>query len=1695
MDNNNFNAKLISAIVPIYGTEAYVGKCLYSILAQTYSNIEILAVNDGSIDNSKYVILDAASDDCIQKKFLKSEKEIENIEFNLNSSSDEFETTPKTIEIFYKDHDITRLHFYLCIETEKFSSNYFRRIYDLAQELLYNNSFYTITSDYLIDDFGNVSRIKIEHNINIFDTVVIQVQDKSYCISSSLSRIRYIEHFENQGLFQARLTGYEYALGEFITSIDSDDYLGIDYLRLLYKREIDTDADVVIGEMVRENIKTKFKGKRTHSMYAIRGLNLYDESITDNLFDCEGELSPLWFVWGKLYKKSLWDKCYSDLMQVQGHHIMLEDMLYGTVFSINAHHYVYCDADTYFYVVNETASTANNGTPEKLYKNLNDVFYAFNFIEEYLKTNGVYEKYESKFNKFKKKWSRTWYQIENNYLLADEERDSIMTKLEALAPDGELEMPTNRDIFFYRTCTPWDSRIESLKSKIKKKDVISFDIFDTLVVRPFFKPLDMFVLLDNKFKELCPDCGILFSDMRVAAEKQARNNLIVSASQFEDITIDEIYTELQVIFGISSEQSMIMLDEELRLEKEMCQPRQKIKELYDLALWLGKRVVFVSDMYLPLNTIIDILENCGYRYDNNLYLSSDYRLSKTTGHLYEKMLDMEEVEASSCLHIGDNWASDGEAAQKLGIEPWRTPKTIDLLLNNVADINKTKVRAEFGELLYRNLTGSFIRYSQALDYFGIRCMLAIIANKIFDNPYSDWEPHTDFNRNPYNIGYMALGMHEYGIVHWLIGKVPKNHKIFFVARDGYLAMKVYAVIKKFFVNIPDADYFYMSRKSFLPLSISNESDWWTMKENINYKGKTPQQLLAYYSPILPDYGENTYITYLRRQGLLYDMPLENEEQYRLFVKTIQTEFHDQNLIDSYRSKMKKHLTKIFSPGDVMFDIGYSGRAQAILSKLLGFGIDAYYIHTLSEKSNIFEKNNNFHVHTFFDYSPALTGKIRELIQSEPIPSCVGYEIDNNSLIPVFEEKEWAFHERYVINQMHKGAIDFVSDFLNIFCKYTDRMYFRNSDISFIHEKFILMPKKPDMEIFELFHFEDDLFFNKDYEEKWLTDIWSGDLKWNHLPSYEFKRNTSSNPTPRKPVATVTAEKQKSEAKTNSGYKYVPYSLEPDPPKGLIKKIKYFKNNDHIILKKYMHSKGKNTEIIFNRTYNTALKLKHALKRQNRVGNSLLDYTLNKNGNILYNATSAYGLLCCIVHKLTFHPQEKADLMLSSWRKDKYDSVVKTDFFNKIFLWSDMKYRDTSYAMDHIMKNANDLEKLEQEYRFFGIYEKLIPVKINEYKEIIIAGNSMPFGDFLERNEVAYSIIEDGAGLYSDYSLLQHSIDETYPLIEQYMIKKYKNLQGGDHCQKIYINYSAQKRSYDNSKTADFRPVALIDSLNSNQRRKIFNIYGVTESQTENTKRTCLFLTYPLAQREKFTLYEEKMCYTLLADIFGNDCEEIHIKAHPDDRTDFSNIEGLTIINRNVLSELLWYETKTQYVKAFATVSTSMNNLLCIDQGTSFDATFCKEYKNLLRYYVISKVIGEDYKSNQECRVAGVEIYHDMMKTLLEESQGHFNYMNDEETDDTYHYLVAMNEKQINNEGLYTKIVLLDAPKNTENYRHILIRKKKVKNYDFINLVTEDFYISNNFEIVFPLLLDMEITGIKLQVCEDYLIKRDIDSEN
>lgn len=64
---------LISVILPVYNGENYLDKAIESILKQTYTNFELIIINDGSFDNTENIIL-SYNDKRI--RYIKNEKNL-----------------------------------------------------------------------------------------------------------------------------------------------------------------------------------------------------------------------------------------------------------------------------------------------------------------------------------------------------------------------------------------------------------------------------------------------------------------------------------------------------------------------------------------------------------------------------------------------------------------------------------------------------------------------------------------------------------------------------------------------------------------------------------------------------------------------------------------------------------------------------------------------------------------------------------------------------------------------------------------------------------------------------------------------------------------------------------------------------------------------------------------------------------------------------------------------------------------------------------------------------------------------------------------------------------------------------------------------------------------------------------------------------------------------------------------------------------------------------------------------------------------------------------------------------------------------------------------------------------------------------------------------------------------------------------
>lgn len=62
---------LISVIIPVYNVEKYIRECLDSIVNQTYKNLQIILVDDGSSDNSSKICDDSQRKTVVLQWFIK----------------------------------------------------------------------------------------------------------------------------------------------------------------------------------------------------------------------------------------------------------------------------------------------------------------------------------------------------------------------------------------------------------------------------------------------------------------------------------------------------------------------------------------------------------------------------------------------------------------------------------------------------------------------------------------------------------------------------------------------------------------------------------------------------------------------------------------------------------------------------------------------------------------------------------------------------------------------------------------------------------------------------------------------------------------------------------------------------------------------------------------------------------------------------------------------------------------------------------------------------------------------------------------------------------------------------------------------------------------------------------------------------------------------------------------------------------------------------------------------------------------------------------------------------------------------------------------------------------------------------------------------------------------------------------------
>jgi FMN phosphatase YigB (HAD superfamily) len=183
----------------------------------------------------------------------------------------------------------------------------------------------------------------------------------------------------------------------------------------------------------------------------------------------------------------------------------------------------------------------------------------------------------------------------------------------------------------------------------------SFDVFDTVVTRAVPRPSDVFLIMGET---LGPRYG-MSADRFAAARRSAEAALRQSLARGADLTLQAIYDEVVRQTPIPQADVLHLMNLETETELEFARPWEPGVALLDA--WRGRArfVGFLSDMYLPADSVRRILERVGsWKPGDRVYTSGDEQATKASGTLFALVGERHGVDPRAWVHFGDNPVSD-----------------------------------------------------------------------------------------------------------------------------------------------------------------------------------------------------------------------------------------------------------------------------------------------------------------------------------------------------------------------------------------------------------------------------------------------------------------------------------------------------------------------------------------------------------------------------------------------------------------------------------------------------------------------------------------------------------------------------------------------------------------------------------------------------------------------------------------------------------------------------------------------------------------------------------------------------------------------------------------------------------------------------------------------------------------------------
>jgi len=329
----------------------------------------------------------------------------------------------------------------------------------------------------------------------------------------------------------------------------------------------------------------------------------------------------------------------------------------------------------------------------------------------------------------------------------------------------------------------------AIAERLGDYETISFDIFDTAILRLTQRPKDIFDHCQEEVRQWLNDSVFPFTELRMQAERIARANAARDYN-FQDVTLEEIYALFAHVTGVDAETAARIKELELATEERFCYANPRILKLYRKCHSRGVRTLFISDTYLPLTYLQSLLASRGFA-DPVIYASSECRKTKYVGSLFTHMVADSGARRARILHIGDNVYCDYHKAREKRIE--------SVLIADEAACRFATVRRDHED-------------DQAKDSLFAGTCIGLARKQMISLERNE----SQSDRLWLSLGYEVAGPICCAYLSWLFTAAAERgiRRLYFLARDGYLLYDAFKLMKAR-GNVPlEATYTYSSRRLF-----------------------------------------------------------------------------------------------------------------------------------------------------------------------------------------------------------------------------------------------------------------------------------------------------------------------------------------------------------------------------------------------------------------------------------------------------------------------------------------------------------------------------------------------------------------------------------------------------------------------------------------------------------------------------------------------------------------------------------------------------------------------------------------------------------------------------------------------------------------------------------------------------------------